>query len=457
MTFSSRSGRAGTVRYQAPELLKNERPNHFGSDIYAFACVCYEVRQRTRRFVLLKLPLQILTGKLPFFESLNEAGVIYKVTVEGARPSRVEAISLDLWLLLSDSWHEDADQRPEAATILLRLLSDPIGQEIRESPADWDDTYSARFRRSVQEWPLLPSIAEIERRIQSDTINVDDNALLTFGSLNLVGNNLASHFRAHAHANQDQTTTPPEAIGNVANSRGSRLGSVGASGISAAMSRMDTLSLNEALQAQRCSRMNTPHLNSTGANGIEGLLQQQMERTTSPDSEDYEDEMVQPTPTNPTTLDIGLTGSPDAWNMTGGDPRAGLEVHTIGHLMPPVNTYCKWPFDGNASTGEMVGKRETLYSSTSSGADSIGIPSPEKQTLRVRRWTFVPGWVVPPRVLLVDDDAVIRKLSSKFLQVFGCIIDVAVDGVGAVNKMNLEKYDLVLMVCTHNFLFCLLS
>ena len=68
------------------------------------------------------------------------------------------------------------------------------------------------------------------------------------------------------------------------------------------------------------------------------------------------------------------------------------------------------------------------------------------QKLRVRRSTFVPGWAVPPRVLLVDDDAVSRKLSSKFLQVFVCTIDVAVDGVVAVNKMNLEKYDLVLMV-----------
>jgi osomolarity two-component system response regulator SKN7 len=35
-------------------------------------------------------------------------------------------------------------------------------------------------------------------------------------------------------------------------------------------------------------------------------------------------------------------------------------------------------------------------------------------------------------------------MSSKFLQVFGCTIDVAVDGVGAVERMNLEKYDLVL-------------
>ncbi|KAI0761396.1 CheY-like superfamily, partial [Irpex lacteus] len=57
----------------------------------------------------------------------------------------------------------------------------------------------------------------------------------------------------------------------------------------------------------------------------------------------------------------------------------------------------------------------------------------------------IPVWTVPPKVLLVDDDVVCRRLSSKFLQVFGCFIDVAVDGIGAVNKMNLEKYDLVLM------------
>ncbi|KAE8259512.1 hypothetical protein A4X13_0g967 [Tilletia indica] len=76
---------------------------------------------------------------------------------------------------------------------------------------------------------------------------------------------------------------------------------------------------------------------------------------------------------------------------------------------------------------------------------SNGNASNGSSLLRVRRSTYVPGWAVPPRVLLVDDDAMCRKLSSKFLQVFGCAIDVAVDGVNAVNKMNLEKYDLVLM------------
>ncbi|KAG8739475.1 kinase-regulated stress-responsive transcription factor skn7 [Ceratobasidium sp. 414] len=82
---------------------------------------------------------------------------------------------------------------------------------------------------------------------------------------------------------------------------------------------------------------------------------------------------------------------------------------------------------------------------STSGAGPSAAPGGGGKSLRVRRSTYVPGWAVPPRVLLVDDDAVNLRLSKKFLQVFGCMIDVAVDGVGAVDKMNLEKYDLVLM------------
>lgn len=73
-------------------------------------------------------------------------------------------------------------------------------------------------------------------------------------------------------------------------------------------------------------------------------------------------------------------------------------------------------------------------------------PDASRPFAGARKPAYVPGWTVPPRVLLVEDDAVCRKLSSKFLQIFGCEIDVAVDGVSAVNKMNHQKYDLVLMV-----------
>ncbi|TKY85345.1 hypothetical protein EX895_005507 [Sporisorium graminicola] len=85
-------------------------------------------------------------------------------------------------------------------------------------------------------------------------------------------------------------------------------------------------------------------------------------------------------------------------------------------------------------------------SSLPGGSDSAsGSNNGSNKLLRSRRPTLVPGWAVPPRVLLVDDDEVCRRLSSKFLQVFGCSIDYASDGMTAVNKMNHEKYDLVLM------------
>ncbi|TDL24878.1 hypothetical protein BD410DRAFT_785604 [Rickenella mellea] len=157
-------------------------------------------------------------------------------------------------------------------------------------------------------------------------------------------------------------------------------------------------------------------------------------------------------------------------------PHSGLQVFTLGHLMPKSggdDDSAIWSFDPaklndgtqaqqqsagasysmgepSSSTSQTRPKTEEVPASTSASDESGGVAGsisrPESaQRLRVRRSTFVPGWAVPPRVLLVDDDAVSRKLSSKFLQVFGCTIDVAVDGVVAVNKMNLEKYDLVLM------------
>lgn len=164
----------------------------------------------------------------------------------------------------------------------------------------------------------------------------------------------------------------------------------------------------------------------------------------------------------------------------------GLQVFTVGHLMPKStldDENGNWSFDPNViqqlnaavvmptpqgmggdppQEGEDQRQQPILLpeaspspapsprmsTSTITGG-TVGAGSSQK--LRVRRSTYVPGWAVPPRVLLVDDDAISRKLSSKFLQVFGCAIDVAVDGVSAVNKMNLEKYDLVLMVCRSRF------
>lgn len=176
---------------------------------------------------------------------------------------------------------------------------------------------------------------------------------------------------------------------------------------------------------------------------------------------------------------------PDMWEPPAQNAHEGLQIFTLGHLLPRSNvedTNGNWTFPGEEGVaGSNSGSRADGGNAVGGGVDdgyekeespgpeevvqptptnpSSGSPSPASSSstssptgtssykkLRVRRSTFVPGWAVPPRVLLVDDDAVSRRLSSKFLQVFGCAIDVAVDGVAAVTKMNLEKYDLVLMV-----------
>jgi len=151
----------------------------------------------------------------------------------------------------------------------------------------------------------------------------------------------------------------------------------------------------------------------------------------------------------------------------------GLQVFTLGHLLPRAgedDANGNWTFDANSLSGLLplplnnTEENEIVNPSPTTANPSVTFDArpPSVQTLRVRRSAYVPGWAVPPRVLLVEDDAVSRKLSSKFLQVYGCTIDVAVDGVGAVNKMNLEKYDLVLMVryfpsplvsCTYSIIF----
>jgi len=136
----------------------------------------------------------------------------------------------------------------------------------------------------------------------------------------------------------------------------------------------------------------------------------------------------------------------------------GLQVFTLGHLLPRSaedDANGNWTFDANSLSGLLplplnsAEENDVVNPSPTTanpGVSMFEARPPSAQTLRVRRSAYVPGWAVPPRVLLVEDDAVSRRLSSKFLQVFGCTIDVAVDGVGAVDKMNLEKYDLVLMV-----------
>ncbi|KAJ7741675.1 hypothetical protein B0H16DRAFT_1029545 [Mycena metata] len=86
--------------------------------------------------------------------------------MQGVRPSRLETMSpAPLWPLLESCWAENPEDRPIMISTVQLLQSEPIAAPVKESRPDWDETYSARFRRSIQQWPLVPSVPEIERRI----------------------------------------------------------------------------------------------------------------------------------------------------------------------------------------------------------------------------------------------------------------------------------------------------
>lgn len=85
--------------------------------------------------------------------------------IAGTRPSRPEIIIPDgLWRLLQDCWEHDPGKRPKVDQIIRRLVNPPIGGNPTQSAPDWDETFSSKIRRSLQDW-TLPSVTGLERRV----------------------------------------------------------------------------------------------------------------------------------------------------------------------------------------------------------------------------------------------------------------------------------------------------
>ncbi|KAF8147606.1 kinase-like domain-containing protein [Mycena galopus ATCC 62051] len=149
---STANVQGGPAGYLAPELLEGH-PSHLGVDVYAFASTCYE----------------ILTGRAPFHELSTEMAIKTAV-IKGIRPSRPEAFSANasfdgLWELLKVSWDGHAKKRPTAGQIVQRLEGLAIPEH---SMTDWDETFTPKMRRSLQDAPLLPWVAQIEHLLFGD-------------------------------------------------------------------------------------------------------------------------------------------------------------------------------------------------------------------------------------------------------------------------------------------------
>ncbi|KAJ7573450.1 kinase-like domain-containing protein, partial [Mycena floridula] len=107
ITSSALSNNAGTVAWQAPEIFEDLGRNSQKSDMYSFACVCYEV----------------FTGKPPFCEQkkVHEMAIMLKV-LRGERPMRPASPELNdtIWNCMTDCWKHNPEERPTASEIVQR-------------------------------------------------------------------------------------------------------------------------------------------------------------------------------------------------------------------------------------------------------------------------------------------------------------------------------------------------
>ncbi|KAJ7588214.1 kinase-like domain-containing protein [Mycena floridula] len=149
----------GTVRWQAPEILKGE-PNSFKGDIYAYGCVSYEVCDPNHACQRILRQSQIFAGKVPFFEVHNDMAVALKV-LDRRRPIRPETphVEDDMWNLVQDCWKQDPSERPTAAEIVRRLS---IEDSIDPQEITWDQSFARGLRRSFRRKQLIPSSGELE-------------------------------------------------------------------------------------------------------------------------------------------------------------------------------------------------------------------------------------------------------------------------------------------------------
>ncbi|KAJ7586650.1 kinase-like domain-containing protein [Mycena floridula] len=151
ITSSAPSNNAGTVAWQAPELFEDLGRNSQKSDMYSFACVCYEV----------------FTGKPPFCEQkkFHEMAIMFKVR-NGERPTRPASSELNdtVWNCMEDCWKKNPDERPTAEEIVQRLSGMPelSGLDRPNSDTEWDESFARRLRSSLRENPLLPTIEQLQ-------------------------------------------------------------------------------------------------------------------------------------------------------------------------------------------------------------------------------------------------------------------------------------------------------
>ncbi|KAK1233929.1 hypothetical protein PQX77_002880 [Marasmius sp. AFHP31] len=140
----------GTVRWLSPELLSSTLPcsASTSSDLYAYACVCYE----------------IFVGRVPFYE-LREGAVMVAIVIKKEHPTRptgLSELSDAMWEIMMSCWNHDIYLRPTAQGVLSLIgavRSRQTGLSVQSHAApEWDTTPQAQIWKNVQ-YPSIDTTA----------------------------------------------------------------------------------------------------------------------------------------------------------------------------------------------------------------------------------------------------------------------------------------------------------
>ncbi|CAO3595139.1 unnamed protein product [Absidia cylindrospora] len=98
------------------------------------------------------------------------------------------------------------------------------------------------------------------------------------------------------------------------------------------------------------------------------------------------------------------------------------------------------------SSGIQVTTQPTTTTSTSSSSTSVYATAPVAAPMEGKEQTGTcHHWSHRPKVLVVEDNVMYRRISMRCLQRLGCEFDLACDGLEAVGCMKTSKYDMILM------------
>ncbi|KAL0567525.1 Rho guanine nucleotide exchange factor [Marasmius crinis-equi] len=138
----------GTTRWMAPELFNSSQPS-YESDVYAFACVCYEI---------------YTSGLRPFYDIKNEAAAMLEI-IKGTRPLRPENTpELDdrVWSVMESCWTQEPPGRPTSKAVLqdLREMLDCDLNAATTAPIDWRDKITASIWPNLQQQDVAFEVDE---------------------------------------------------------------------------------------------------------------------------------------------------------------------------------------------------------------------------------------------------------------------------------------------------------